>query len=211
MKTKETSPVANHAASNGDTLTPPAAGRAAASATEAEPFEALEPHALSPTEIEELRTQAAKAKEHWGQLLRTAADFENFKKRAARERTEASRYATEGLLQKLLPVLDNLEMALGATELTPNAASAALQTGVKMVHQQFKSALAEVGLEEIDARGKAFDPKEHEAVSQQETRELAEGQVVQQLRKGYRLHDRLLRPAAVIVAKPPSAPAPEDA
>jgi molecular chaperone GrpE len=73
-----------------------------------------------------------------------------------------------------------------------------------MVHQQLKSALAEAGLEEIDAQNKTFDPNLHEAVSEQETAETSEGQVVQQLRKGYKLRDRLLRPASVVVAKKPA-------
>ena len=74
-----------------------------------------------------------------------------------------------------------------------------------MIHQQLKNVLAEAGLEEVDATGKTFDPNLHEAVSQQETADVPEGQVVQQLRKGYKLRDRLLRPASVVVAKHPTA------
>jgi molecular chaperone GrpE len=165
--------------------------------------EPLETHRLTAEEIEELKEGAAKAKEHWDQLLRTAADFENFKKRAARERQELSKYANESLLQKLIPILDNLEMALTAAHTQP-ATLESLQTGITMIHQQLKAALAEAGLEEIDAANKAFDPNWHEALSQQETGDVAEGQVVQQLRKGYRLRDRLLRPAGVVVAKKPA-------
>jgi molecular chaperone GrpE len=171
-------------------------------ATEAS-AEPLETHRLTPEEIEGLKEEAAKAKEHWEQLLRTAADFENFKKRTARERQELSKYANESLLQKLIPILDNLDMALTAANTQP-ATLEALQTGIAMIHQQLKSALAEAGLEEIDATHKAFDPNWHEALSQQETGDVAEGQVVQQLRKGYRLRDRLLRPAGVVVAKKPA-------
>jgi molecular chaperone GrpE len=79
-----------------------------------------------------------------------------------------------------------------------------LQSGIAMIQQQLKSALLETGLEEIDATGKPFDPMLHEAVSQQETTDAPEGHVLQQLRKGYKLRDRLLRPAAVIVAKKPA-------
>lgn len=167
--------------------------------------EPLEAHRLTAQEIEELREDAAKAKEHWEQLLRTAADFENFKKRTARERQELSRYANESLLQKLIPILDNLDMALTAAN-TQSASMESLQTGIAMIHQQLKNALAEAGLEEIDASNKTFDPNWHEALSQQETSDVAEGQVVQQLRKGYRLRDRLLRPAGVVVAKKPAQP-----
>lgn len=164
--------------------------------------EPLEPHRLTNEEIEELKEQAAKAKEYWDQLLRTAADLENFKKRTARERQELSKYANESLLQKLIPILDSFDMALAATS-TQTATPDSLQTGIAMIHQQLKTALAEAGLEEIDATHKAFDPNWHEAISQQETAEVPEGDVVQQLRKGYRLRDRLLRPAGVVVAKKP--------
>jgi len=207
-------------------------------------------------ELSELRARAAKADEHWERLLRTAADFDNFKKRAAREKQEAIRHANEALLRKLIPVLDSFEMALadaaglatlpaapasgpadpaaplnppmaGATPaaaspgtptpaLAPAAAPdapppnptdrvAALRAGIALLHQQFKSALREAGLEEVDATGKMFDPHLHEAVAQRESAELPEGAVLQQLRKGYKLRDRLLRPASVIVARPPAA------
>jgi molecular chaperone GrpE len=160
---------------------------------------------LSPGQIEELKSRAAKADENWERLLRTTADFDNFKKRAAREKTEAVQYANVGLLQKVLPVLDNFEMALAAVQSVKDEKLAPLQSGVVMIQQQLKNALAETGLEEIDATGKAFDPALHEAVSQQESATVPEGNVLQQIRKGYRLKDRLLRPAAVIVARPPGA------
>jgi molecular chaperone GrpE len=165
--------------------------------------EPLETHRLTAEEIEELKEDAAKAREHWEQLLRTSADFENFKKRTARERQDLARYANESLLQKLIPILDSLDMALAAASAQP-ATVEALQTGVAMIHQQLKTALADAGLEEIDATNKTFDPNWHEALSQQETDDVDEGQVVQQLRKGYRLRDRLLRPAGVVVAKKPA-------
>jgi molecular chaperone GrpE len=162
---------------------------------------------LTPGQLEELKTRAAKADEHWDRLLRTAADFENFKKRAARERIEAAQSANVALLQKLLPVLDHFEMAQTAAQTAevPQGGMASLQAGIAMIQQQLKGILAETGLEEIDAAGKPFDPMLHEAVSQLETADVPEGRVVQQIRKGYKLRDRLLRPAAVIVAKKPSA------
>ncbi len=169
--------------------------------TTAAPVEAA---ALSPEAIEELKTRAARADEHWERLLRTTADFENFKKRAAREKIEAAHYASFSLLQKLLPVLDNFEMALTAAQSAQGDKLAALQSGVLMIQQQLKGALAEIGLEEIEAAGKPFDPAIHEAISQQETAEVPEDHIAQQLRKGYRLKDRLLRPATVIVAKKPT-------
>jgi molecular chaperone GrpE len=105
----------------------------------------------------------------------------------------------------LLPILDNFEMAQAAAQTAQGDKLASLQAGIAMVQQQLKGILAETGLEEIDANGKPFDPTLHEAVSQLETTETPEGNVVQQLRKGYKLRDRLLRPASVVVAKTPAA------
>jgi molecular chaperone GrpE len=137
-------------------------------------------------------------------LLRTAADFENFKKRAARERQEGIRFANESLIEKLVPVLDNFDQAMAAAAQVGAADSAtSLQAGIAMILQQLKTVLKEAGLEEIDATGRPFDPNWHEAVSQKETTEVPDGYVVQQLRKGYKLRDRLLRPAGVVVARKP--------
>jgi molecular chaperone GrpE len=136
------------------------------------------------------------------------ADFDNFRKRAAREKQDAIKYANESLITKLLPVLDSFEAALIAASDAKDETAEALRTGVAMVLQQLKSVLAEAGVEEVDATGQAFDPNWHEAVSQQESAETPEGHVLQQLRRGYKLRDRLLRPASVIVAKhPATAPA----
>jgi molecular chaperone GrpE len=158
---------------------------------------------LNAGQFAELKQQAAQAAGYRDQLLRTAADLENFKKRATRERQEAIKFANEALLEKLLPILDNFEMALTAAS-SPNTSVASLQSGISMIFQQLKAAMNDAGLQEIDAAGKAFDPNLHEALSQQETAEVPEGQVVQQLRKGYRLRDRLLRPASVVVARKPA-------
>jgi molecular chaperone GrpE len=178
---------------------------AAGPAAVAEPLATIEPGTLTAEQLDELKQRAAKADENWGRLLRTTADFDNFKKRAAREKQEAIKFANETLLQKLIPVLDAFDMALAAAQNAQTEAAQSLQTGVKMVQQQLRNALLEAGLEEVDAAGKPFDPNLHEAVSQRETADLPEGQVVQQMRKGYRLRERLLRPASVIVSKHPSA------
>ena len=165
---------------------------------------ATEAAAPSLLEIEELKAQAAKGREHWDQLLRATADFENFKKRSARDRQDAAKYAHESLLQKLIPVLDNFDMALLAANSPQGGSVQSIQTGINMIAQQLRAALADAGLEEIDAANKPFDPNLHEAVSQQETADVPEGQVTQQLRKGYKLRDRLLRPATVVVARKPA-------
>ena len=187
-KAESHAPKSEKAAESPTTATEPAAGLPVA----AEP---------TPEQLEELRARAAKADEHWDRLLRTAADLENFKKRAARERVEAAQAAAAALIQKILPVLDHFGMAQTATQTAQDDKLASLQAGVAMIQQQLKNTLAESGLEEIDASGKLFDPTCHEAVAQQETADVPEGHVVQQLRKGYKLRDRLLRPATVIVAK----------
>jgi len=158
---------------------------------------------LSEQQLAELKEQAGKAAQYYEQLLRTAADLENFKKRAARERQDAIKYANESMLEKFIPVLDNFEAALAAAN-APNTSLESLQSGVSMIQQQLKSATSDAGLEEINATGQPFDPNLHEAISQQETSDVPEGQVVQQVRKGYKLRDRLLRPASVIVAKKPA-------
>ncbi len=171
----------------------------------AEPLVPVEPATLTPEQLDELKERAAKADENWDRLLRTTADFENFKKRAAREKQDAITYANEALLQKLVPVLESLDMALSAAQAAQAGAGQSLVAGVNMIGQQLKSVLAEAGLEEVDAQGKTFDPNLHEAISQKETTEVPEGQVVQQVRKGYRFRGRLLRPAGVVVAKLPAA------
>jgi len=171
----------------------------------AEPLVPLEPATVAPEQLNELKERAAKADENWDRLLRTTADFENFKKRAAREKQDAIKFANESLLQKLIPVLDSLDMALTAAQATQAAAGQSLQEGVSMIGQQLKKALAEAGLEEVDATGKTFDPNLHEAVSQKETSDVPEGQVIQQLRKGYKLRERLLRPASVVVSRHPAS------
>lgn len=163
--------------------------------------EELVPAEWTHEQVTEWKEKAAKAQENWDRLVRVSADFDNYKKRAARERQDAIRYANEGLLEKLIPVLDNLDAALAASNNPQTSASDALKTGVSMIQSQLRNVMADAGLEEIDATGKKFDPNWHEAVSEQVSSELPEGQVVQQVRKGFKLRDRLIRPAAVVVAK----------
>jgi len=171
----------------------------------AEPIVPVDATTITPEQLEELKTRAEKADENWERFVRTTADFDNFKKRAAREKQDAIRYANEGLLDKLVPVLDNFDAALSAVQASSAESAQSLQTGVAMIYQQLKKVLTESGLEEVDATGQTFDPNLHEAVSQQESKDVPEGNVLQQLRKGYKLRDRLLRPATVVVAKKPGS------
>lgn len=160
-------------------------------------------HVLTPEELSQLKDQASKATENWDRLLRLTADFDNYKKRAAREKQDAIKYANQDLLAKLIPVLDTFEMALTAAS-TDSGSAQSLRAGITMIQTQLKNTLVEAGLEEIDAAGKAFDPNFHEAVAQKETGDVPEGHVVQQMRKGYKFRDRLVRAATVVVATKPA-------
>jgi molecular chaperone GrpE len=171
----------------------------------AEPLVPVEPATLTAEQLTELKERAGKADEHWDRLLRTTADFDNFKKRAAREKQDAIKFANESLLEKLIPVLDSMEMALTAAQANQSEGGNSLQAGFSMIGQQLKKVLGDAGLEEVDATDKAFDPNLHEAVAQKETLDVPEGQVVQQLRKGYKLRERLVRPASVVVSKHPAS------
>jgi molecular chaperone GrpE len=167
--------------------------------------EELAPKLLTAEEMDDLKTRAGKADEYWDRLLRQTADFDNYKKRIARERQEAAKYANVTLIEKLIPVLDNIEMALTAAGKLPSGAVDSIRQGLELILQQLKGVLAAAGLEELDTLNKPFDPNWQEAVSQQETAAVPEGQVLQQLRKGYKLRDRLVRPAMVVLAKKPAA------
>jgi molecular chaperone GrpE len=160
---------------------------------------------LTAEQIAAWQAKAAQADEHWDRLLRAKADLDNYKKRAARERQDAVRFANVALIEKLIPALDSFDMALVAANAGEGGGLASLKTGIAMVHGQIKTALAEAGLQEVDAAGQVFDPQMHEAVSQLESADVPEGHVLQQLRKGYKLHERLIRPATVVVAKKPAA------
>ena len=130
-------------------------------------------------------------------LLRLAADFDNYKKRAARERAEYVALANERLLKELLPILDDLERALNAAE---QHEEAQLEDGVRLVHRSLASLLEKQGVKEIATDGK-FDPHVHEALLAQPSDEAEQGDVIDVIQKGYTLGDRVVRPARVIVAE----------
>lgn len=145
-------------------------------------------------EIKELRDKNE-------QLLRLVADVENFRKRLEKERADLRDYANESLLKELLPVLDNLELALNHGR--DQEACAALVAGVENVLKGFRQAIAKFGVTPIEALGEKFDPAFHNAVMQQEDDTVADQTVIQELQKGYLLKNRLLRPAMVVVARKP--------
>lgn len=141
----------------------------------------------------------AEVERYRDQALRSAADLENFRKRMIREKEEAIRFANVGLLEKLLPILDNFELGLDAAR--GDAATKGIVDGFSMVHRQLGDFLVSSGLQPIDAVGHPFDPKFHEALGHESDPAQADGVVLKQLRRGFRLADRLIRPASVIVNK----------
>ena len=131
-------------------------------------------------------------------LLRTAAEFDNFRKRIDRERRELSEFAASDVLLEMLPILDNFERALQA----PAPAEAeAFRRGIELIHRQMLDLLRKRGVRPIDARGADFDPNFHQAVIHEASDSHREGEVIEELQRGYMLGDRLLRPAMVKVAK----------
>jgi molecular chaperone GrpE len=163
-----------------------------------------EPTPPTPDESgEDIADPAAEAEKFRDLALRTAADFDNYRKRAVREKDEAIRYANNSLLQDLLPVLDNFELGLDAAR-SAAGADAILQ-GLGMVARQFRDFLTSSGLEEVQTEGAEFDPNLMEAVGHEANDTVPEGRVVRQARRGYKLRDRLLRPASVFVSKGPAA------
>lgn len=144
------------------------------------------------------RDTGERLKDTHERLLRTAAEFENFKKRSQKEKEDASKFGTERLLKDFLPVMDNLERALDHAE---QHDLGQVIEGVKLVQKLFENTLAKHGVVGFSAVGKPFDPALHEALMQQESDE-PPGTVVSEMAKGYKLHDRLVRPAAVVVSKP---------
>jgi molecular chaperone GrpE len=154
-------------------------------------------------EIERLREELQRFKDL---AMRNQADLENFRKRMVREKEEFTRYANKALIERLLPLLDSFELGLASARQTPGAES--IVQGFALVEKQFGDFLRELHVETIHAEGKAFDPTLHEAVSHEPDATVPAGNVSRQLRKGYKMRDRLLRPATVIVS---SGPPPENA
>jgi len=132
-------------------------------------------------------------------LLRTAAEFDNYRKRMERERRELADYTAADVLKDLLPILDNFERALQA----PAAADTdAFRKGIELIHKQMLDVLKKRGIKPIEALGTDFDPNFHQAVIHEESATHREGEVMEELQRGYLIGDRLLRPAMVKVAKP---------
>jgi molecular chaperone GrpE len=151
---------------------------------------------------ERLASAEAEAETHLNDLKRLAAEFENYRKRVAREQQALSARAAERLVGELLPIVDDLERALEAAE---EHQEAKLEEGVRLVQRQLAAVLEREGLAEIETDGK-FDPHVHEALLSQPSSDQSEGTVIEVLQKGYRLGDRVLRPARVVVAASAAQP-----
>ncbi len=158
--------------------------------------ERQEPGTAAPSQAPEPEQPVEEADDR---LLRLAADFENYKKRAARERQEYVQLANERLIVELIPILDDLERALAAAE---EHQEAQLEEGVRLVHRSLAGLLERHGITSIETEGK-FDPHVHEALLSQPS-EAEEGSVIDVVQKGYKLGERVVRPARVVIAAPPA-------
>ncbi len=166
--------------------------------------EAPEPEAApsgAPLEVLEgqLAQKTQEAQECYDRLLRTAAELENLKKRQEKERADLLQFANENLIKDLLPVVDNLELALEHGRQAE--APAPFLEGIELVHQGFLKALARFGVTVLESVGQPFDPLYHHAVMEEETEMAEDCTVLKEVQKGYLLHNRLLRPAMVVVAR----------
>jgi len=164
----------------------------------AEPTEVTDaPELPAASELERAQDEAARFKD---MLVRTTADFDNFRKRTRRELEDARRGGREELLKDLLPVFDNLERAIQSAQKAADVK--AVSDGLSMILKQFESTLGRVGIARVPSVGTMFDPQLHEAIQQLETDEHPAGTVVAEVQPGYREGERLVRAAMVVVAKP---------
>ena len=148
-----------------------------------------------------LEAKEEEAKETYDRLLRVSADFENYKKRATREMEDFRKYANQSLLKEMLSVVDNLELAINSSN-DGEKTDKTLIEGLNLTLNEILRVFEKFNVKPIEARGKTFDPAYHEAVMQEETHDYPDNSVISEFQKGYLIHDRLLRPAMVVVAMP---------
>ena len=151
---------------------------------------------VSSFEIDKLKKEAEEYKDKW---LKVHAEYENTRKRLEKEKHDHIKFANEDIISKLFPIMDNFDMAFAAMEKAED--KEAVMEGIKLVQKEFHRVLEENGVERIETVGKEFDPNLHEAVQAVETEEVPDGEIVEEVRSGYLLNGRLLRPAQVKVAK----------
>ena len=149
----------------------------------------------------QFEAKEAEAKETYDRLLRVSADFENYKKRSSREMEEFRKYANQSLLKEMLSVVDNLELAINSSK-DGEKTDQTLIEGLNLTLNEILRVFEKFNVKPIEAQGKSFDPAYHEAVMREETDDYPENSVISEFQKGYLIHDRLLRPAMVVVATP---------
>ncbi|MBT8363988.1 MAG: nucleotide exchange factor GrpE [Deltaproteobacteria bacterium] len=149
---------------------------------------------------EKLKSKEQEAQENYDRLLRVSAEFENYKKRASREMDDFRKYSNQSLIKEMLSVVDNLELAMNSAN-GHKMIDKGLLDGLEMTHKEILKVFEKFKVKPISAIGQPFDPTFHEAVMQEETDEFPENTVINELQKGYLIHDRLLRPSMVVVAK----------
>ena len=149
---------------------------------------------------EKLKSKEQEAQENYDRLLRVSAEFENYKKRASREMEEFRKFSNQSLIKEMLSVVDNLELAMKSTN-GHKTIDKGLLDGLEMTHKKILKVFEKFNVKPISAKGQPFDPTFHEAVMQEETDEYPGNTVINELQKGYLIHDRLLRPSMVVVAK----------
>ena len=164
---------------------------------EAEAIQAKDP--LKDLE-EKLAAKEQETQENYDRLLRVSAEFENYRKRSAREMEEFRKFSNQALIKEMLSVVDHLELAMISTD-GQKTIEKGLVEGLEMTHKEILKVFEKFHVTPISAMGQVFDPTFHEAVMQEETDQFAENTVVKELQKGYLIHDRLLRPSMVVVAK----------
>lgn len=151
--------------------------------------------------LADAETRAASARDA---QLRAVADTENLRRRLERDAANTLKYAAEKILSDLLAVADSLELGLKAAEL-PDAQVSALREGMALTHRQLMASLEKNGVKQLDPKGEPFNPDAHQAMTMIESMDVAPNHVLEVMQKGYKLHERLLRPAMVVVAKAPQA------
>jgi molecular chaperone GrpE len=154
---------------------------------------------VSRQELEELKARAEERDNFESKWLKVHAEYENTRKRLEKEKTDHVKFANEGIVSQLFPIVDNFDMAFEAMEKAKD--KAAVMDGIRLVQKEFHRILEDNGVERIETEGKQFDPNVHEAVAAVETDEYPDGVILEEVRPGYLLNGRLLRPAQVRVAK----------
>ena len=148
-----------------------------------------------------LEAKEKEAEETYDRFLRVSAEFDNYKKRSSREMVEFRKFANQSLIKEMLSVVDNLELAMNSTN-GHKAIDKDLLQGLEMTHKEILKVFEKFNVKPIVAKGQPFDPTFHEAVMQEETNDSPKNTVVNELQRGYMIHERLLRPSMVVVAKP---------